>query len=597
MSNSILEEHQKISCLLSKFLCVTQEEWPNIRSFAIECLQSLLREVWDERWRLRKSETFTVPDDLAENCVQLMARCFQQHVDLLSPELFMQFVACMLPSKAEQTWAVCQLVPVDQAFESSLQQCFHEPSWLESPSSCCLLCNWSIIHAFSKESLYPSVFDLLTTISSLSSKQTQGDASSALAECKYWLAQIVENSLLTAEEDSFVFYVEMILESVEFHDCVSMLLENEQLLQRIRRISNPEVKLNIDFFIKKFRQQQSAKAPTQSTKSVSLEEPSNAYQVDDGLVQELLELFPQLSLADARHHLLAANNRLDLATEYVLSGAPGPAEASSSAATSTVPAKPVKLGKHVTSTIASKPTTVSGSGPRTIFDNDEIDRLEISPDRVYMNKKPEEPDVWKRPMRHLDKEKVLKLVELSYEDEYDDTYDAVEAMTPHDPGVGDDDAEAAAQEVREQLQYTNSILYNAYEQNPSLFDPKARKTQERADLLAQLGKGFTHEQVEGWRRMYTRDPKFAAEVRQTVVFGSGNANTSSNVKRTHFRQSEHTDNDDEEKSNGHGQHRPSRPRKNPALAKKKYQRSKPNSKPSSKPKGKPGAKASGKNDK
>lgn len=139
---------------------------------------------------------------------------------------------------------------------------------------------------------------------------------------------------------------------------------------------------------------------------------------------------------------------------------------------------------------------------RNVFDDDELDRLEFSTNRLHIGK---------QNRSHLptsdtsNKAAIMSALAAfdSDDDERDDTYDVEDVGGTVD--TAHPDGEPAPSSKMSQ-QETDTVLFNAYKSNPELFGRtfNIRRAQPRMELKRETG--MTDEAIEGWAIMLQRDP-------------------------------------------------------------------------------------------
>lgn len=574
MSENVISSSKNV---VSKLLYVKDEYWLSVAPAATELISKLINAFWCQTLNGQLVEE----DEGERNCIFLFDRCLKTEGCLkkIGPVTVMQFLACFLLSSQNHAyaWSVCRQIPSDDmAFKFT--KCFQNSQQFRDANFCKLVLVWTVCQCVSSTVYYPAILDLLPVLSDLVKEMEKDPASLQAKENEFWLKKLIQTSLHHSSDNSLVFYLEMLLDSLDLRNCIYVVFEDEALFRRLKDIGNPEIRMMLDSGLRDWRKQRGGR----SSSHVALKGINKVVNINPGDVKSLIELFPQLSVEEAVEHLSASLGNIDAACESVItSSLPEELDSSTHSPIYTKPnvdsmhkqpkkaIAPLSLSSSVTAVISNR--TSDKKTRSTVAEEDDITHLNISPDRLYLNKKPEDLNFWKKSVPETDKSRVLNLLAMAEDDEYDDTYDDLDTTGPVDSGVGDDDPEASSKDAHDFQKFINQTLYDFYQQNPEVFDQKARKSKERADLLAKLDNSLTHEQIEGWRRMFTTDSKFAEAVKKEVTFGSGNTNIGS-LRQTKFKQSNYTP---PELNDGSRQHRPSRPSKNPSLKKKKYVRTKP----------------------
>ena len=138
---------------------------------------------------------------------------------------------------------------------------------------------------------------------------------------------------------------------------------------------------------------------------------------------------------------------------------------------------------------------------RNVFDDDELDRLELDTDRLHIGKKKDKPSEGQ-----LNKAAILLALAAfdSDDDERDDTYDVEDVGGTIDTAHPDGEPGPAAQAAQDE---NDTILFKAYKSSPELFGrtTNVRRGQPRQALKAETG--MTDEAIEEWAIMLQRDPR------------------------------------------------------------------------------------------
>ena len=144
-----------------------------------------------------------------------------------------------------------------------------------------------------------------------------------------------------------------------------------------------------------------------------------------------------------------------------------------------------------------------------------------------------------------------RILDMQYEDEYDDTWDDVLGMTidalatvENDPGVNEDltenfdeteggDIDGSSQEkltvqaavdpIRAHLKF----LVATYANTPSVFDTSAETRRSKARQALKDHTGLDDHQLEGWRVMFERDPRKDRVLEDVMLMGGRHLNQGS----------------------------------------------------------------------
>ncbi|KAK2042131.1 CUE domain-containing protein [Colletotrichum somersetense] len=154
------------------------------------------------------------------------------------------------------------------------------------------------------------------------------------------------------------------------------------------------------------------------------------------------------------------------------------------------------------SQLEPRPTPPQLPQRHNVFDDDELDRLELDVSKLHFGKKAPEKtadDVLRDRSTAPNKAAILSALAAfdSDDDERDDTYDA------DDVGGTVDNAN---EEADGQKDANEETLYKAYQADPAVFDRQAatRRGQARGKLREDTG--MTDEAIEGWAVMLSRNP-------------------------------------------------------------------------------------------
>ncbi|KAF9871278.1 CUE domain-containing protein [Colletotrichum karsti] len=162
-----------------------------------------------------------------------------------------------------------------------------------------------------------------------------------------------------------------------------------------------------------------------------------------------------------------------------------------------------KIERRFSHDIAPRPTPPQLPERHNVFDDDELDRLELDVSKLHFGKKSPEKtadDILKDRSTAPNKAAILSALAAfdSDDDERDDTYDADD--------VGGTVDNAANEEADGHQDASEETLFKAFQSDPSLFDRQAttRRGQARGKLREETG--MTDEAIEGWAVMLGRNP-------------------------------------------------------------------------------------------
>ncbi|KAI8307342.1 Activating signal cointegrator 1 complex subunit 2 [Colletotrichum sp. SAR11_240] len=162
-----------------------------------------------------------------------------------------------------------------------------------------------------------------------------------------------------------------------------------------------------------------------------------------------------------------------------------------------------KIERRFSHDIAPRPTPPQLPQRHNVFDDDELDRLDLDVSKLHFGKRnPEKTadDVLKDRSTAPNKAAILSALAAfdSDDDERDDTYDADDVGGTVDAG--------ANEEADGQNDASEETLFKAFQGDPAVFDRQAatRRGQPRARLREETG--MTDEAIEGWAVMLARNP-------------------------------------------------------------------------------------------
>lgn len=138
---------------------------------------------------------------------------------------------------------------------------------------------------------------------------------------------------------------------------------------------------------------------------------------------------------------------------------------------------------------------------RNVFDDDELDRLDVDTSRLHLGKRNE-----RQTSDQPNKAAILSALAAfdSDDDERDDTYDVEDVGGTVDTSHPDGEPGPSAKITQEE---NDMALFTAYKSSPQFFGRTLdiRKGQARQALKSETG--MTDEQIEGWATMLQRDPR------------------------------------------------------------------------------------------
>ncbi|KAF6803520.1 activating signal cointegrator 1 complex subunit 2, partial [Colletotrichum musicola] len=150
--------------------------------------------------------------------------------------------------------------------------------------------------------------------------------------------------------------------------------------------------------------------------------------------------------------------------------------------------------------IAPRPTPPQLPQRHNVFDDDELDRLDLDVSKLHFGKKDADKtadDVLKDRSAAPNKAAILSALAAfdSDDDERDDTYDADDVGGTVDAANDEVDRDSSEE-----------TLFKAFQADPGVFDRQAetRRGQARSKLREETG--MTDEAIEGWAVMLVRNP-------------------------------------------------------------------------------------------
>ncbi|KAM5465090.1 hypothetical protein MauCBS54593_006725 [Microsporum audouinii] len=201
--------------------------------------------------------------------------------------------------------------------------------------------------------------------------------------------------------------------------------------------------------------------------------------------------------------------------------------------------------QQCTADIAPQPTPPRSISPvppverKNVFDNDEFDRLEISPSKLHIGRANAEltaDDLLANKSGSTNKAAIMAALATfdSDDDERDDTYDFADVGGTVDTNPTAIDGDTP--EAREGGGMAAEMkLYDLYKSNPGAFarDQTTRRSQHRMTLRKETG--MTDEAIEGWALMLSRDPKRVARLERNIALSGLRAHQQPELQSTAYR--------------------------------------------------------------
>ncbi|KAF3479950.1 activating signal cointegrator 1 complex subunit 2 [Arthroderma uncinatum] len=176
---------------------------------------------------------------------------------------------------------------------------------------------------------------------------------------------------------------------------------------------------------------------------------------------------------------------------------------------------------------------------KNVFDNDEFDRLEISPSKLHIGRANAEltaDDLLADKSSSTNKAAILAALAAfdSDDDERDDTYDVADVGGTVDthPAATDGDTSEAREGGGVAIEMK---LYELYKSNPAAFarDQTTRRSTHRMALRKETG--MTDEAIEGWALMLTRDPKRITGLERNIALSGLRPSQQPELQSTAYR--------------------------------------------------------------
>ncbi|KAJ9655637.1 hypothetical protein H2198_005535 [Neophaeococcomyces mojaviensis] len=221
-------------------------------------------------------------------------------------------------------------------------------------------------------------------------------------------------------------------------------------------------------------------------------------------VSQVHELFPDLSTA----YIMKALDHFSDNVEAVIAALLEPASLPDDLKDQSVPDADVTFDADLTD-LAPRSTPPPLPQKKSIFDNDEFDRLQISTKQLRRGKKNINIDETVDGGNHAKSKAAIMSALAAFDsddDERDDTYDVADVGGAVDNTVDTD-------ERRLNMDSHEATLFKTWKESPELFsrDSKTRASNLRQQLKRETGMG--DEQIEGWAIMLKKDPKMENRLR------------------------------------------------------------------------------------
>lgn len=186
---------------------------------------------------------------------------------------------------------------------------------------------------------------------------------------------------------------------------------------------------------------------------------------------------------------------------------------------------------------------------RNIYDNDELDRLQVPSSRLHFGRKDTDAETFQQDTSSKAKSRAAIVSALAAfdadDDERDDTYDIADVGGTVDTRAGPEgDEDAKARDLQD---HNEEALFRAYKLNASMFgrDSATRRSQQREALKSETG--MTDEAIEGWAIMTQRDTGRMKRLEAKYATFGGEQQQ---IQRTSYRAGQETDSEAEGTSSG-----------------------------------------------
>ncbi|EFR02740.1 hypothetical protein MGYG_05739 [Nannizzia gypsea CBS 118893] len=283
--------------------------------------------------------------------------------------------------------------------------------------------------------------------------------------------------------------------------------------------------------------------------SAGIEEDIHVHRMS--LVTQVQDLFPDLNSGYIVRLLDFYNDDIEVTISNLLEG--------------TLPEhlKSFDQGTQLQDTVnlALRPTPPPSESPvphierKNVFDNDEFDRLEISPSKLHIGRANADltaDDLLANKSGSTNKAAIMAALAAfdSDDDERDDTYDFADVGGTVDTQPTATDGDTSEPREGSSGMATEMKLYDLYKSNPGAFarDQNTRRSQHRVSLRKETG--MTDEAIEGWALMLSRDPKRVTRLERNVALSGLRAHQQPELQSTAYRKPTGEDGSGED-SGGH----------------------------------------------
>lgn len=186
---------------------------------------------------------------------------------------------------------------------------------------------------------------------------------------------------------------------------------------------------------------------------------------------------------------------------------------------------------------------------RNIYDNDELDRLQVPPSRLRFGRKDTDAETFRHDKSSKAQSRAAIMSALAAfdadDDERDDTYDIADVGGTVDTRAGPEgDEDTKARDLQD---HNEEALFRAYKMSSAAFgrDAATRRSQQREALKSETG--MTDEAIEGWAIMTQRD---TGRMRRLEAKYSAFGGEQQQIQRTSYRAGQETDSEAEGANSG-----------------------------------------------
>jgi activating signal cointegrator complex subunit 2 len=287
------------------------------------------------------------------------------------------------------------------------------------------------------------------------------------------------------------------------------VVSNTPLVRKLRQISIGNVTSRLDNTLNTLETYRATSStlhrkhkPKSKGKDKAIHQHAEMHMHRMSLVTQIQDLFPDLGAGFVLKLLDEYNDSVEEATAHLLEDSLSP----HLRALDRTEQAPISSSTHQAVAEDLAPKLTPPMQPyiperHNVFDDDELDGLELGTAKLHVGKRDEGPAE-----DQPNKAAILAALAAfdSDDDERDDTYDVEDVGGTIDTAHPDGEPGPSARITQEE---NDMALFSAYRSSPALFGRTfdVRKGQARQALKAETG--LTDEQIEGWTTMLQRDPR------------------------------------------------------------------------------------------